>query len=357
MSEIPNVMKALLLTGPGEYSVQDIEVPRPGPKDVLCRIRAVAICGSDPKIMEGRAAGKWPPSYPFIPGHEWAGEVVEVGEEVFDFEVGDRVAGEAHSGCGFCLNCKTGRYNLCENYGKAETGHRHYGHLSSGAYAQYNLFRPRSITKMPDSVSFEQGALVDTAGTALHCLELCGVTPGGTVAIIGPGPIGLLMVRLSRLLGAGKVIAIGRGHRLKAAGKLGADVLVDFEQSDPVEALLDFTKKAGANEVFECSAAADTLDQAINMVKRGGTVGLVGISAADYKECIPVAKIVLDQISIIGSRANPNVSGKVLDLIASKQLDVETIITHRFPLTDFEEAYTTFVNRKDGAIKVIVEPN
>ncbi len=357
MREIPNVMKALLLTSPGRYSIQDIEVPHPSPKDVLCRIKAVAICGSDPKIIEAKAAGKWPPSYPFIPGHEWAGEVVEVGEEVFDFKPGDRVAGEAHSGCGFCSNCKAGQYNLCKNYGKAETGHRHYGHLSSGAYAQYNLFKPRSITKMPESVSFEQGALVDTAGTALHCLELCGITSGGTTAVIGPGPIGLMMVRLSRLLGAGKVIAIGRGNRLKAAGKLGAGMLVDFEISDPVEAVLDFTNKAGANEVFECSAAVGTLDQAINMVNRGGTIGLVGIPAAEYRESIPFAKIVLDQISIIGCRANPNVSAKVLNLIASKQLDVESIITHRFPLMNFEEAYTTFVNRKNGAIKVIVEPN
>lgn len=357
MSKMPTAMKALLLTAPGEYSVQEVEVPRPGPKDVLCKIKAVAICGSDPKIMEGKAAGKWPPSFPFIPGHEWAGEVVEAGEEVLDFKPGDRVAGEAHSGCGSCPSCKSGNYNLCENYGNAESGHRHYGHLSSGAYAQYNLFRPRSITKMPDSVSFEQGALVDTAGTGLHCLELSGITPGGTVAIIGPGPIGLLMVRLSRLLGAGRVIAIGRGHRLEAAGKLGADMLVDFERSDPVKAVRDFTNNSGANQVFECSAAADTLSQAINMVKRGGTIGMVGIPAADYRESIPVAKIVLDQISIIGSRANPNVSGKVLGLIATKQLDVETIITHRFPLTNFTEAYATFVKRKEGAIKVIVEPN
>ena len=120
---------------------------------------------------------------------------------------------------------------------------------------------------------------------------------------------------------------------------------------------MDFTNNSGVDQAFECSAAADTLSQAIAMVKRGGTIGMVGIPAADYRESIPVAKIVLDQITIIGSRANPNVSGKVLDFIAAKQLDVETIITHRFPLTDFDKAYTTFVERREGAIKVIVEPN
>jgi len=351
------MMKALLLTRPGEFSVQSVEVPTPGPKDVLCRIKAVAICGSDPKIMEGKAAGKWPPSFPFIPGHEWAGEVVATGKEVLDFKPGDRVAGEAHSGCGFCSRCKQGQYNLCENYGNVESGHRHYGHLSSGAYAQYNLFRPRSITKMPDGVSYAQGALVDTAGTGLYCLELCGVPAGSTVVIIGPGPIGLLTVRLSRLLGAAKVIVVGRGHRLEAAGNLGADLLVNFEQTNPVQAVMEFTENIGADRVFECSAAADTLSQAIAMAKRGGKIGMVGIPAADYKESIPLAKIVLDQISIVGSRANPNVSRKVLDFIAAKQLDVETIITHRFPLTDFDQAYTTFIERREGAIKVIVEPN
>ena len=124
---IPDKMKAMVLTGPGTWELQEVDVPVPGRGQVLCRIDAVAICGSDPEIIHGGLPGIWPPSYPFIAGHEWAGTVAAVGPDVLDVEVGDRVAGEAHKGCGYCSNCLKGRYTLCLNYGKPETGHRHYG--------------------------------------------------------------------------------------------------------------------------------------------------------------------------------------------------------------------------------------
>jgi L-iditol 2-dehydrogenase len=357
MAKIPDKMVALVLTAPGAYELQTIPVPALNDDEVLCRLRAVAICGSDPKIIRGASAGKWPPAYPFIPGHEWAGEVVAVGKNVFDFKPGDRVAGEAHSGCGFCLNCMKGDYNLCRNYGKPETGHRHYGHLSSGAYAQYNVYRPRSIRKMPDNVSFAQGSLVDTAGIALHCLELTGITPGGTVAVIGPGPVGLMTLLLARVLGTAKVIVIGRGVRLAVAEKLGANLLVDFTKKDPVAAVRAATDNFGADEVFECSGAEGTLAQAIKMVRRGGKVGLIGIPPAQLEEKVPFAQLVMDEIAVRGSRANPNMSSKVLNLMASGQLEGERLITHKFPLTDFGVALDVFVNRKEGSVKVIIEPN
>ncbi len=357
MTAIPEKMLALVLTGPGEHLLQEVPVPEPGADDVLCRVRAVAICGSDPKIIRGDTAGKWPPSFPFIPGHEWAGEVVATGKNVTGLKAGDRVAGEAHSGCGTCASCMRGEYNLCRNYGKPETGHRHYGHLSSGAYAQFNLFKPRSVTRMPAAVGYHQGALVDTAGVALHCMELTGISPGGTVAVIGPGPVGLLAVLMARVLGASRVIAIGRGFRLQAAAKLGAAGLVDFEREDPVAAVRGLTGGAGVDEAFECSGAEGTFAQAAAMVRRGGTVGLVGIPPATVMEKLPFARIVLDEISICGSRANPNVSARVLELMASGQLNVDPLITHSLPLAEFERALDLFVTRKEGAIKIIVEPN
>ena len=145
---IPREMNALVLTSPGQFEIQRVPVPAPAPGEVLCRIRAVAICGSDPEIIRGDLAGTWPPAYPFTPGHEWAGEVVAVGAEVVGFAPGDRVAGEAHKGCGYCRNCLQGRYNLCENYGRPETGHRHYGFISPGAYAQYNAYSIRSVSPL-----------------------------------------------------------------------------------------------------------------------------------------------------------------------------------------------------------------
>ncbi len=356
-SSIPTEMRALVLTSPGAFEIQTVPVPQQGLGEVLCRVRAVAICGTDPDVIDGTLAGTWPPSYPFTPGHEWAGEVVAVGPGVVDFKVGDRVAGEAHKGCGICPNCLEGRYNLCENYGRAESGHRHYGFITPGAYAQYQAYSVKSINHMPDTMTFHEGSMVDTAGVALHGLELTGVTPGGSVAVIGPGPIGLICMRLARALGSTRVIAVGRGARLEAARRAGADVLVNFEKEAPVAAVRAATNGRGVDEAMECSGAEGTLRQAVEMVRKGGRVSLLGMPPRPYLEPTPFAYIVHNEIAIFGSRANPNVSRKVISLIGARQLQVADLVTHTFPLEQFATALDVFVHRREGAIKVVVEPN
>ncbi len=354
---LPEIMKALVLTSPGEYEIQQVPVPVPGPAEVLCRIRAVAICGSDPEIIRGGLAGIWPPSYPFTPGHEWSGEVVSVGPDATGFAPGDRVAGEAHKGCGHCRNCLAGRYTICANYGRAESGHRHYGFITPGAYAQYNVYSIKSIKKLPEKVSFREGALVDTAGVTLHGMELSGITAGGTVVVIGPGPIGLIAMRFARILGAARVIMVGRGSRLQTAMKLGADLAINFEQEDPVEAVRRATGGEGVDEAFECSGAEGTFAQAVRMVRKGGSVALMGVPPDKVEEKLPYKYIVHNEIAIYGSRANPNVSWKIIESIAAGQLVVGDLISHVFPLDDFTQALSTFVERKDGAVKVVIEPN
>jgi len=354
---IPASMRALVLPSPGKFEVQTVPVPQLQTGEVLCRVRAVAICGSDPEILRGDLAGTWPPAYPFIPGHEWAGEVVAVGAAVVDLAVGDRVAGQAHKGCGICPNCMEGRYTLCENYGRPESGHRHYGFITPGAYAQYAAYSVKSVNPMPPEMTFREGALVDTAGVVFHGFALSGVTPGGTVAVIGPGPIGLIAMRAARLLGAARVIAIGRGARLEASRKAGADVLVNFEQVDPVRAVREATHGRGVDEAIECSGAPGTFRQAVEMVKKGGRVALVGVPPNHVVEPLPFKYIVHNEIAVFGSRANPNVSRKVISLIAAKQLQVADLVTHVFPLEDFAKALDTFVHRRENAIKVVIEPS
>jgi L-iditol 2-dehydrogenase len=354
---IPREMNALVLTSPGQFEIQRVPVPAPAPGEVLCRIRAVAICGSDPEIIRGDLAGTWPPAYPFTPGHEWAGEVVAVGEGVVAFAPGDRVAGEAHKGCGYCRNCLQGRYNLCENYGRPETGHRHYGFISPGAYAQYNVYSIRSLSPLPMAASFREGALVDTGGASLHGMELAGTTPGGTVVVIGPGPIGLIAVRFAKALGAARVIVVGRGARLKAAAEKGADAVVDFEKVDPVTVVRELSGGLGVDEVVECSGAPGTFAQAVRMVRKGGKVVLVGVPTDKVREELPFKYIVHNEIAIFGSRANPNVARKIIAMLAAGHIAVKDLITHTFPLEDFAKALDTFVNRRDGVIKVVIEPN
>ena len=356
-NNIPKAAKACVLTEPGKFEIKDVAVKMPKENEVLCKIRAVAICGSDPEVIRGDLAGTWPPTYPFVAGHEWAGEVVAVGDGVTEFKVGDRVAGEAHKGCGYCRNCLEGRYNICLNYGKTETGHEHYGFINNGAYGQYQKYSIKSISKMPDNVTFEEASMCDTTGVALHGVELAGITAGGTVAVIGPGTIGLSAMRIAHAKGAAKVIMVGRGVRLESAKSLGADVCVNIRETDPVIAVREITKGIGADEVFECSGAKGTFNQGVRMVKRGGSVSLLGVATDDVMEELPFKYITHNEIAIFGSRANPNTSRKVLQLISSGKLVVKDLITHTFPLDNFADALDTFVNRRDNAIKVVILPN
>lgn len=349
--------KAVVLTGPGTYEIGDVSVPELGFQEVLCKIRAVAICGSDPEIIRGGTAGFWPPEYPFIAGHEWSGEVIAVGEGVTNFQVGDPVAGEAHKGCGYCMNCLRGRYTICLNYGNKSSGHEHYGFITRGAYAQYNKYSIKSITRIPDNVSFIEASMCDTAGVSLHGIEQTGITPGGTVAVIGPGPIGIMAMKISRALGASRVIAIGRGVRLEAAKGFECDNLINFEECDPVEAVREITKGIGADEVFECSGAKGTLNQSIRMSRRGGRIALLGVPKGDPEESVPFRYITSNEIAIFGSKANPAMSAKVLNMISSGNIKVKDMVTHTFKLDEFSEALETFEQRKGNAIKVVILPN
>ena len=354
---LPAQMRALVLPSPGKFQVETVPLPTIAAGEVLCQVRAVAICGSDPEILRGDLAGTWPPRYPFIPGHEWAGQVVAVGPDVVNLHVGDRVAGQAHKGCGVCRNCLEGRYTICENYGRPESGQRHYGFTTQGAYAQYIATSVNSVDRMPDAMTYREGAMVDTAGVVEHGLSLSGITPGGTVAVIGPGPIGLIAMRFARVRGAARILAVGRGARLQASLKAGADLLVDFEKTDPVKAVREATGGLGVDEAIECSGAAGTFRQAVEMVRKGGRVALLGVPTNSVVEPLPFKYIVHNEIAIYGSRANPNASRKVIPLIAAQQLVVADLITHTFPLEEFATALDYFVHRRENAIKVVVEPN
>ncbi|GHV45557.1 alcohol dehydrogenase [Synergistales bacterium] len=350
-------MKALVMRAPKVYGVEQVDVPSPAPGEVLVKIKAVAICGSDPKLFRGDYVSiGWPSVWPFIPGHEFAGEVVELGKDVTAFQVGDRVAGEAHCGCGTCPNCKQGMYNLCLNYGDIASGHRHYGFLAAGAYAEYSVYNTKAIAKMPDNVSFDEGSMVDTAGTSLQSVRLAGITVGGYSLIIGPGPIGMMVMQIAKAKGA-RTIVVGRRERLQMAKELGADIIINYEEhKDIVAEVKRITGGFGADEAFECAGNDDAMCQCIRSVKKGGRVAFVSLPAVD-EHTIPVKTMVMNQIALFGSRANPNCSETVLNLMSQGHLNAKKMVTHVFPLEEIEKAVDVFVNRRDGAMKVVLHPD
>ncbi len=350
-------MKAVVLHGPGEYEVEMVDIPTPGFGEALVKVRAVAICGSDPGLFAGTSRGiGWPPSYPFIAGHEFAGEIVELGEGVTKFKVGDRVAGEAHCGCGTCEMCLKGYYNLCLNYGKPGTGHHHYGFLTPGAYAQYQVYNVKMLTSLPDSVSYEEGSMVDTAGTAYNALRLTGVAPGGYTVFIGPGPMGLMGMELAKAMGS-KTIVIGRGQRLEKAKELGADHIINFEETEDVVAkVFELTDGLGADQVIEASGTNTAFEESVRMARKGGQVALISIPG-DEDQPIAVKSLVMNQITLHGVRANPNCSKAVIGMMEEGILDVKPIITNTFPIDEVHEAFDTFIHRIGGAVKVVIYPN
>ena len=353
MSDIPRKMRALVLTGPGEFEIKEVNTPEPGPQEVLVKVAAVAICGSDPAVVEGvKFKGLWPPGYPFIPGHEWSGTVVKSGPNCFRFAEGDRVAAEAHKGCGFCRNCMTGRYNLCENYGKLDTGHRHYGFTTQGGYAQYVVASERAVHAIGD-MPFDEATNVDTAATAMQAVKRGRVAPGEDICVFGPGAIGLLCFQIGLVAGAARGFVVGRRHRLKLAEQLGA-VPIDYEKyGDPVGEIIRLTSGKGVDVAIDCAGAPRTVQQCLAATKKGGRVVCTGFPGmVDFN----ITDIVMREIDVLGVRADPNTCEEVIPLINNGTIKIRPMLTHHFPLERFGDALETFIKKLDKAVKVIVEP-
>lgn len=356
---IPETMRAAVLYGEGDLRlVQDYPVPQPGPGEVLIRVAACAICGSDPKIL----AHGWPNHPPygqFIFGHEYAGTVVALGPGVTEFAIGDRVAIEPHKGCGVCANCRDGLYNTCLNYGRADKGHRHYGFSTNGGYAEYACNHVNSVYRIPDEMPFRLATLVTAAATSLYGIRrIGGIRAGETVLVSGPGAIGLLAVVMARLLGAGTILLTGtRPERLEIGRRLGADVTLNVREEEPVHRILELTGGMGVDAVLECAGTTQAAVEAIECCKKNGRVALVGI----YAEPAPlnINKIVQWNITVAGSKAEGERSmAQALALLGRHfhAIDLAALVTHAFPLTEIHAAFETVEKRLGGAIKVVVEP-
>ncbi|HZL15928.1 MAG TPA: alcohol dehydrogenase catalytic domain-containing protein, partial [Verrucomicrobiae bacterium] len=288
-------MEALVVLEPNKLEIQDVPIPTPGPNEVLARVRAVSICGTDAHLVRGDYPGFWPPAFPFIPGHEWAGEIAALGPgaELFGWKVGDRVAGTSHDACGVCQKCVEGHYNLCENYGRAGL-HKQYGHTVQGADATYVVHGVKCIFPLPEGISFDEGAVIDPASIALHVTNRGNIAPGDNVAIMGAGAIGLLSGDGARIRGAARVIVIERNPgRLAKAAAMGFEA-VDPSAGDPVAMVREMTGGLGVDVVLECAGVPATVQLALGMLRRGGRCAAVGIPTQGVE--IAMQRLVLDEL-------------------------------------------------------------
>lgn len=357
MKTLPDVMTAVVLGKAGVVHAREMPVPHIGADDVLVHVRRASLCGTDLKIRDRKFfSGDGPAVDTFVPGHEYAGVVAAVGSSVDEFAVGDRVVTEAHRGCMRCSNCLHGKYTDCLNYGNQDKGHRTQGMTVDGGFAEYARNHVSTLYRLPDRVSFDAGVILTTVGTVMHAFDvLSDLVVGARVAIIGPGPIGLLAVQVAKELGAESVALVGtRESRLKIGQSFGADLVLNARDEDSVGRVRELTDGQGVDIVLECSGAPSTVDDALRMCKRAGRVVLVGFFEQPVTANLNHA--VMNGINLYSVRGEGSGSvARAVSLASKGRLDTEALVTHHFPLVDVAEAFDTYAERRGDAIKVMLD--
>ena len=364
--QLPKDMKAWVLKSPNELELKTKAIPNPGYSEVLVKIDAVAICATDldvisygpPALIEGEK----PFNKEFTPGHEYMGTVVALGPSVDEFQIGDRVTVEIHSGCGQCKRCRMGMYTSCHNYGlnygKKNKGHRANGFTSDGGFKQYAINHINTLIKVPDDMTDEEATLVVTAGTTMYGLtELGGLVAGESLVVIGPGPIGLLGVAVAKALGADPVILIGtRNDRLEIGKKLGADFVLNVkEENDIVNSVKSLVGDLGVDYVVECAGTEKALDDAIMMTNRGGKICLAAFPHDPIKVNIPY--MVINNIYMYGIRGEgKSATHRAMAFMKQKRFNAKIVHTHTFKMNELPTALKYAKERIDGAIKVVIKP-
>lgn len=342
-------MKAAMLHGVKDLRVEDVDVPGVGIGEVLVKIKAATTCGTDVKIYQRGYVEKII-KLPTIFGHEWAGEVVEVGEDLDWPKKGMRVRAGNSAPCLHCNMCQKGKYNLCENM-----------IWLWGAYAEYIKIPARTVLvnmqEIPSHISFEEAAITEPLACVLHGVEEANVKLGDTVAVIGAGPIGLLHLLTVKKMGAEKIVMIDLvDERLNVAKELGADETINAGKENSVEKVQQLTGGYGADIVIEAIGSPVTWEQALRLARKGGTV-------LEFGGCPPGTEIKLNtemlhygELTVLGAfHTTPLHFRKALNLISSRTVDVRPLVTKRMRLEDIKQAFEILSTSKNE-IKIAIAP-
>jgi len=344
-------MKAIRIHGPKDARYEEVPDPKIPSDHVLIKVKAIAICATDVELFDGVmffiTSGMT--KYPFIPGHEWSGEVVEIGRDVVGFAPGDAVVGECSIGCRKCQFCLTGRYHLCKN--RSETGILR----QPGAMAQYISFPYYFLHKTP-GISFEQAAFIEPTGIAINPVKKTRITPADRVAVMGPGAIGLFAMQLAKAYGARQVILIGgRKERLQAGLELGADVAINYNDGDLREQVAAATDGEMVNVVIEAVGRKSVWPMLASIVAPNARIAMTGLFAGELCE-VNFDPLVITECTIYGCVGAPGMWPECISLHQKGLVRPGPMITHRMPLSAFSEAVEIGRSRKGGAIKIVLEP-
>jgi len=329
-------MKAVVKTveEPRVLDIKDVEIPKADAYEVLIRVRAASICGSDVSIYKMTPGFRGYAKIPIILGHELSGDIVDIGEYVKEVQIGDRVISESVIYCGNCFYCKKKLTNICANF-KILGVHR------DGGFAEYLVVPSRLMHKIPKTISYEEAALVEPTAVAVHAaVSRARIEPGDFIAILGPGPIGLLAAQIARSIGAGEVIVTGPGTskgRLEIAEELGFKA-VNIDVENPVEVVKEMTDNIGADVIFECAGSTKGMLQAYEMVRKDGQIVMVGIFSEAGE--IPYTPIVRKEVRVGGSFCHTWQNYETaIKLIQKGLVKIRPLITHQFPLDEAKKAF------------------
>lgn len=338
-------MKASRFLGNKTFAVADLPTPHAGPGELVLRNQVCGVCGTDVHIYHGEP-GSADVNPPVVLGHEYSGEVVEVGEGVTGFAVGDHVTVDPNIYCGHCAYCQNGKKQLCPSM-------EAIGVTRDGGFAQYSRIPASQAFKLEPTVPWEAAAMAEPLACCLHGIDLAGIQVGDKVCVVGGGAIGLLMVQLVKLSGASQIVLSEPNEKRRQVGlQLGANTALDPTRPDAQEAFAQVLD-GGANVVIECVGNVPAVKSAFQFAGKGATVLLFSVPKVDATFDLPLFDVYKKELTIKGSFVNPDTHARAVALINSGKVDFGPIITHRFPLDQLPEAIA--MQMSDASIKVVVE--
>lgn len=343
-------MKALVLSAYRQLDLVDMPIPKCGEDDLLIRVKACGICGSDVHGYDGSTGRRQPP---IVMGHEAAGIVEAVGPQVTGFQPGDRVTFDSTVCCGECFYCRRGQVNLCDNREIIGVSTSEFRRM--GAFAEYLIVPARIAYRLPDQMPFEHAALVEAASVAIHAVELTSIGLDDTVVVVGAGMIGLLAIQAALLKGAGRVFAVDiDDKRLEMAQGLGATGTLNSRHSNVIEQIQQLTANRGADVAIECAGTTATVPLAIDLVRKGAAVTLIGNVAPKVE--IGLQNVVTREIRLQGTCASSGEYSAAISLIARGAIRIEPLLSRVAPLEEGAAWFQRLYAREPGLLKVVLRP-